>query len=96
VQELITELKSCYPNPFQTSTSIHYSVKEAVPVEIRIYKARGELVHKLVNDNRVPGNYHIVWDGRTQNGTLALSGIYFYQMKAGNFNSQIKKLLLMK
>ena len=93
---LITELKSCYPNPFQTSTSIHYSVKEAVPVEIRIYNARGELVHKLVNDNRAPGNYNIIWDGRTQNGTLAPSGIYFYQMKAGNFNSQIKKLLLMK
>jgi len=96
IPELTTELKSCYPNPFKTSTSIHYSVKETVPVEIRIYNARGELVRKLVNDNRAPGNYHIVWDARTQNGTLAPSGIYFYQMKAGNLNSQAKKLLLMK
>ena len=93
---LITELKSCYPNPFQNSTSIHYSVKEQVPVEIRIYNARGELIRKLVNDNRAPGNYNIVWDGRMQNGSRAPNGIYFYQMKAGNFNSQPKKLLLMK
>jgi len=65
-------------------------------VEIRIYNARGELIRKLVNDNRAPGNYNIVWDGRMQNGSRAPNGIYFYQMKAGNFNSQPKKLLLMK
>ena len=90
-----TELHSNYPNPFNPETTITYSVKEASPVSIEIYNAKGQLVKTLVNEDKTSGNYKVVWNGCDNNNQAVSSGVYFYKMQAGKYSST-KKMILMK
>ena len=80
-----------YPNPFNTSTKIRYSIDEVEFVTLKIYDALGRLVTTLVEEIKPPGEYQV--DFYTEN-ELA-SGVYFYQLKAGEF-IRTKKLLFLK
>jgi hypothetical protein len=89
-----------YPNPFNPETWIPYSLKEAVPVTLEIYNARGQLVRVLKFGVQEPGDYLTPdtaahWDGRNQQGEQMANGLYFYQLKAGDFRA-IKKMVLLK
>ena len=90
-----TELFANYPNPFNPSTTIRYSVKENSPVQIEIYNQKGQLVRNLVNQSQASGNYSIAFDGMDNNGRAISSGVYFYKMRAGKFSST-RKMVLMK
>jgi hypothetical protein len=79
-----------YPNPFNPSTLIKYSVPNAGFVEIKVYDSLGKLVRQLVGEQQQAGNYQVEF-----NGSGLTSGVYFYQIKAGNF-TDTKKLMLMK
>ncbi len=92
---IATELKGNYPNPFNPSTTISFSVKEAVPVEIGIYNVKGQLVKTLVNGEKASGSHSIVWDGRDNSGQSVSSGVYYYKMNAGKYSST-RKMILMK
>ncbi len=92
---LVTELQGNYPNPFNPSTTIRYSVKEATPVTIGIYNVKGQLVKTLVNEDKSSGNHSVVWNGRDNNNQAVSSGVYFYKMLAGKYSST-KKMILMK
>jgi hypothetical protein len=86
-----------HPNPFNPQTSIRFDVPaEAgrVPVTLAIYSVRGERVRTLVDEDRAPGAYHVVWDGRDQNGVTVGSGVYFYSLRAGTFQSSRRMVLL--
>ncbi len=95
VPAISTELKGNYPNPFNPTTTISFSVKESVPVNIGIYNVKGQLVKTLLNEEKAAGNHSIVWDGRDNNGSAASSGIYYYKMSAGKYSST-KKMIMMK
>ena len=84
-----------FPNPFrrESGTTIHYSVTNAGPVEIRIFDPAGRLVAKMVGRAECGDNF-IVWDGRTGDGRRAASGVYFYQVRAGDFSGRKKMLLI--
>ena len=84
------QLHSNYPNPFNPSTSIEYSLQENAYVELIIYNIQGKQVQNLFNDYQTAGDYAINWDA-----TLYKSGIYFAKMKAGEYVG-IKKLMLIK
>ncbi len=90
-----TALHGNYPNPFNPETTITYSVKEASPISIEIYNAKGQLVKTLVNEHKASGNYSVVWNGRDNNNQAVSSGVYFYKMQAGKYSSS-KKMILMK
>ncbi|HZW38435.1 MAG TPA: T9SS type A sorting domain-containing protein [Ignavibacteriaceae bacterium] len=79
-----------YPNPFNPSTTISYAVAKAGLVEVAIYNSLGEKVAQLVNQVQEAGNYTVEF-----NASRLSSGVYFYQMTAGDFSS-IKKMVLMK
>jgi len=79
-----------YPNPFNPSTTINYSVPKTNLVTIKVYDILGREVETLVNDRKAAGNYKVEF-----NASKLASGIYFYQMRAGNFIST-KKLVLLK
>lgn len=84
-----------YPNPFNPVTKIKYSIGTAsqtgnVPVSIKVFDILGNEIATLVNEQKEPGFYEIQWDASELS-----SGIYFYTLKAGNFTST-KKLILMK
>jgi hypothetical protein len=79
-----------YPNPFNPSTLIKYEVPEKSFVSIRVYDLLGEELATLVNEEKSAGSYDVNFDA----GQLA-SGFYIYTIKAGNFTST-KKMMLMK
>jgi hypothetical protein len=84
-----------YPNPFNSSTKIKYTLNEATPVKISIYDVLGRHVKTLVNNQQAAGDYHIDWDGRNIAGQLVTSGMYFYRFQTKR-GVKIRKLLLLK
>jgi DNA-binding beta-propeller fold protein YncE len=90
-------LKQNYPNPFNPSTTIEFSIPENYrgAVSLRIYNMLGEVVRELVAGDLAPGHYTKVWDGLDNAGQRLASGLYIYQLRAGNFSAS-RKLLLMK
>ncbi|MBW6515296.1 MAG: carboxypeptidase regulatory-like domain-containing protein [Candidatus Cloacimonetes bacterium] len=92
---LVTELRGNYPNPFNPDTNISFSLKEFSHVTIEIYNVKGQRVRTLVNGDMEAGYHTVVWNGRNDQGREAGSGIFFYRMKSGSYNST-KKMILMK
>lgn len=90
----VTELKGNFPNPFNPSTTIAYSVKNTAPVSIEIFNVKGQLVRTLVNEVKTAGNYKIVFDGLDNNHRPLASGIYFCRMQAGDYRQTHKMLML--
>ena len=84
-----------YPNPFNPVTSIHYSLPNSAKVELAVFNLQGQRVKTLISGIQSTGNYEIVWDGTNENGMLVTSGIYLYQMKAGN-QRKVKKMSLVR
>jgi hypothetical protein len=89
-----------YPNPFNPETWIPYQIKEPAEVVIRIYNLRGQLVRTLDLGQRIAGFYlgrtrAAYWDGLNLAGEKAASGVYFYQLRAGDF-SAIRRMLIVK
>lgn len=72
-----------YPNPFNPSTTIRYSIAEEGHVTLRIYNTLGEEVATLVNEVHSPGVRSAFWNGRTDAGVAVASGIYLYRLAAG-------------
>ncbi len=83
-----------YPNPFRARTTIRFSTKRREAVEILVFDAAGRLVKKL-NKVAGPGEDGVVWDGTENNGRPVASGVYFYQIRAGNFVGA-KRMILVK
>ena len=84
------DLAQNFPNPFNPSTLITYSIPTSSNVIINVYNILGELIKTLVNGYQEAGSYKVNFDA----GGLS-NGIYFYKMQSGNF-VQIKKMLLLK
>lgn len=83
-----------YPNPFNPSTEIRFDLPEAIRVELKIFNILGQEVATLVDDVRSAGAYQILWDGKNAGGLSVASGVYVYQIKAGNFQDAKKMVLL--
>ncbi len=89
------DLSQNYPNPFNPVTTINYSLAENSDVTLTIFNTLGEVVNVLVNESQTAGSYNVTWNGLSSAGTKVASGMYFYQIQAGNFN-QVKKMMLSK
>lgn len=76
------ELYQNYPNPFNPSTTIAYDIPALSRVSVQVFNMVGQLVTTLVDQEQAPGRYSIVWNGRTDKGGLAASGVYFYRINA--------------
>ena len=85
-----------YPNPFNPGTSIDFDLPVRSTVNLAIYNVLGQKVRTLIANENLPAEHHTkTWDGTTDRGTSAASGIYFYKIEAGTF-VQTKKMVLMK
>ena len=84
-----------YPNPFNPETEISYSLPEAAQVRLTVYNMLGQKVKTLVDEYQAAGRKTVSWDGTDERGNKAASGIYFYRVKAGEFEDT-KKMILMK
>ena len=76
----VLEVKQSYPNPFTNFTTIEYDVPSEQNVVLRIFNIRGQIVKTLVDEDKSPGYYSVVWDGTNDNGDEVSSGVYFCQM----------------
>jgi photosystem II stability/assembly factor-like uncharacterized protein len=83
-------LEQCYPNPFNPTTTIGFGLQNKSTVKITILNAIGEEVAVVLNEEREAGYHQVEF-----NATNLPSGVYFYQLKAGEFIS-IKKMILLK
>lgn len=92
---LENSLQSIYPNPFNPTTTISYGLSGKAATQITIYDIRGVKVRTLLNASKNPGTYRVVWDGKTDNGHFATTGVYFVKMNAGKYSST-RKVILMK
>lgn len=84
-----------YPNPFNPRTHISYRLPEACRVFLYIYNVKGQLVNRLLDQYQMSGEHTITWDGRDGSGIPVASGVYFYRLTAGSFQS-VRKMLLLK
>jgi tetratricopeptide (TPR) repeat protein len=81
---------SSYPNPFNPTTIINYTLPDNERVVIKVYDILGREVKELVNEQKAAGTYSVEFDG-----SKLSSGVYFYTITAGQF-SQTKKMVLTK
>jgi len=93
-------LEQNYPNPFlrqasRAATTIKYALPEASVVHLRIYDLLGNVVRTLVSKPQNAGAYTVRWNGRKDDGSPAVSGLYFYRLEAGTF-VKTNKLILQK
>jgi len=91
----VYSLSPNYPNPFNPTTTIEYSIPTSGNVELAIYNAAGQKVRTLVSEHQSASFFKTVWDGRNDMGESVGSGIYFYRLVSGNF-SKIQKMTLIK
>ncbi len=88
-----------YPNPFNPTTTIRFAVPSAdAPsqhVQLTIFDVRGAKVSVLLDDNMEAGIHEIRWNGRNDRGASAASGVYFLQMRTGNF-LQTQRMILIR
>jgi hypothetical protein len=92
---VVTKLWGNYPNPFNPSTEIIFSLLEDSHVTLDIYNIKGQRVRTLVNENIKAGKQVISWNGTDDNDQPVVSGVYFYQMRVGEYSST-KRMMLLK
>ncbi|MDZ7262584.1 MAG: T9SS type A sorting domain-containing protein [candidate division KSB1 bacterium] len=84
-----------FPNPFNATTNIIFSIPSSTEVSLTIFDLEGRGVKKLLAEQMLsPGTYRVPWDSTDETGKRVASGVYLYQLKAGNFTETRKMILL--
>jgi len=96
-------LEQNYPNPFNPETEIRFAIPQASHVVVKIFNIVGAEIRTLVDEQREAGYHRVHWDGKDKTGKLVASGVYLYQLRAGNSStgsergfSQVKKMSLLR
>ncbi len=84
-----------FPNPFNTTTVIHYFIDVECRVKLAVYDLTGRQIVTLFNGVQVPGYQQAVWNGLDSKGNSVSSGIYFYRMTADGVNIT-KRMVVLK
>jgi len=90
VTPTVLGLNGCYPNPFNPTTTIKYELPQRSEVQITIYDLLGKQIETLASKTQEPGLHSIQWSAAN-----VPSGMYFYQIRAGEF-VQTRKMVLLK
>nr|HPR18713.1 FlgD immunoglobulin-like domain containing protein [Candidatus Cloacimonadota bacterium] len=85
---------SCYPNPFNPTTNILFSLPADSAVEMKVFNIKGQLVKTLVDETMAAGEHKVVWEGKNDRGKPAASGIYFIKIHTPQANRFLRTLLL--
>jgi hypothetical protein len=88
---LYFSLEQNFPNPFNPTTKISYSISKSNSISLKVYDVLGREIQTLVNKFQEPNKYSIGFDA-----SAFASGIYFYQLKAGNDFAEIRKMVLIR
>ena len=88
------QVSGFYPNPFNPSTAIRFTVPEECRVTLEMYDVLGRKVATLANGGHSAGTHSVVWDGRDDKGSMAGSGVYLYRLRAGAHTAGGKVMFL--
>lgn len=89
------ELSLNYPNPFNPSTTIDFSLPAPERVELVVFGVDGRRIATLKDESMPAGRHSVVWLGRDDRGETVASGVYFYRIQAGDFR-RIEKMTMLK
>ncbi len=89
------ELSQNYPNPFNPTTKIEFALPKQTRITLKVFDILGREVATLVDGSFGTGRFVYEWNGKNSQNISVASGVYFYQLRAGNF-VQSKKMLLLK
>ena len=89
------ELEAAFPNPFNARTAIRYSLHAGADVELALFDVTGRRVATLFDGLQTAGMHAVFWNGRTDSGIEAASGVYFYRLQVGD-RQRSRKLLLLR
>jgi hypothetical protein len=89
----VTGLKDIYPNPFNPTAIIPFSIAKTADVQLMVYNSRGQLLRHVNFASKAPGNYQFAWDGKDANGAECGSGVYYFVLQAGKDSFQRKAVL---
>ena len=84
-----------YPNPFNQSTTIRFTLFTPVWVTLEVFNLLGQSVRTLIDRKLAAGSHAVEWDGCSKTGLPVPSGVYFYRLKAGRF-VQIRRMILIR
>ena len=87
-------LSQNYPNPFNPSTKISFDLIEGGKSTLIVYNLLGKKINTLMNASLNAGHHSIEWNGLDYNGQSVASGVYFYELRSGDFIAKKKMLLL--
>lgn len=83
-----------FPNPFNSSTRIRYDLPDDSDIRIDIFDISGRLIKTLIDDDYQAGTYFVDWIGNDRMNEKVSSGVYFYQIRTGNFKKSVKMILI--
>ncbi len=76
-----------YPNPFNPSTTIEFTVPKSGEARLEVYNTAGQKIRELLSRTISAGTYRVLWDGKNDKGKLVSSGVYFYRVSMPGFRS---------
>jgi hypothetical protein len=88
-------LSGNYPNPFNPTTTISYSIPQDGNVKLVIFNIKGQKVKTLVEGSQPSGTYNVTWNGKDENDRSVSSGLYLYKLRSSE-KTAVKKMLLLK
>ncbi len=89
------QLHGNFPNPFNPTTTIGYSLPSATHVKLEVFNVLGQRITSLVNESQEAGKYEVIWDSKDEEGRKVASGIYFYRLTTDNVTAN-KRMVLLK
>ncbi len=88
-------LEGNYPNPFNPSTTLRFSIPNDGKVKLSVYNLKGQKVVDIVDGTLAAGSHQAIWHGKDSQGRSVASGIYFTRLEQGK-SSKVHKMVLMK
>ena len=85
-----------YPNPFNPTTEMEFSLPIESDISFSVYSLTGEEIYSFDRSSVPGGNYKITWNGKNRSGISVPSGVYLYEFRAGNEFRQVKNMTLLK
>ncbi|MCD6181142.1 MAG: choice-of-anchor D domain-containing protein, partial [Candidatus Cloacimonetes bacterium] len=85
-----------FPNPFNPSTTIEFSIQNDSKIELSIYNIKGQKIKLLAQNEFTKGSHSILWNGNDESGKPVTSGIYYYKLNVNGKTEAMNKCLLLK
>ncbi|MCK4311924.1 MAG: T9SS type A sorting domain-containing protein [Candidatus Cloacimonetes bacterium] len=87
---------SNYPNPFNPTTTISFSIPKESKIDLSVFNIKGHKIKSLLKESIEAGIHSVIWNGVDESGKPVSSGVYFYKLSVNGKSKAVKKCLLLK